>query len=323
LIGFDRQQGREPTPELERDWFAAAYFCGRGDLIQTDRLMAIAADRRLDPRLRDRAAWLLVAIADDTAHSRLASEAAESIHDISLDERLTAQMMYDAVFGSLDQAVRAANAIVLQDPPFENDLARYDGLHNAGVALWRGGEMLTAISALQASWCVAERGRLWAGCAGAGAQLAEVFWYAGDLIAANHWFEKTGVHLARTRFQDGGVFNYAIGVMLALSGGQPDEAERLLNRAAELYPNLGNRRLLEFLAYRVRISLVRAQIPSEADVSRLLSGHLAFRALGVQDIVADTLLWALESVGRGAEASELKEQYLAVHRRHLHGATPA
>jgi hypothetical protein len=318
LIRAETLRGGVPSIEWELALVESSYHGGLWVTTPTNRLGEISIRRTVNRTHRLRAAKLQLFLAENTVDASLAHSAIASITDLQSEspDFLLPHLVYHTVFGDIGVAVSIAAKLFALGVLAPDEMARHTLLSNAGIALWRGGQSVEANEAWTRSYRAAEAVGLWSGCAASASLLAGMYWYADDHDLARRWLQKAGAHLARTSFPDHGSQYYANAIMFALADGSPDEAERLLTMCRDLYPNvLHDRRAIETLSFETRICLARGFRPDAADVDRLVAGHLVARASGVHDVIADTVVAALESIGRYKEAAKLRKDYLTIWRR--------
>ena len=318
LITVEQNMGRAPSIELELTWVEASYHSHLSAPKARNLLVVLANDRSLDPCIRVRVAKLLACTAEDSVNADLARLAVESIADLgpAKAERLVPHLIYQTVFGTNDDALAVAEAIYADAAEISSHVRQHYLFFNASLALWRGGRVGKAIKGFSRSYLAADAVGMWSGCAASAAQLAEVNWYADDIAETREWFSQAGEALARTQFPDRGAQYYSVGIMLALADGCPDEAETLLAKATELYPKIReDRRAVELLAFQIRILLAHGDAPDSQTLDSLVKGHAVGRGSGMQDIVTDTVVDALQRIGRAAEADTIKSEYLTTWRR--------
>jgi hypothetical protein len=277
-----------------------------------------SADRAQDATVRTTAAKLLMILAEDLSDAELGQSVLRNIVDLndnSFDSIVTA-LIYETVFGestrARDLAHRLCDVAVAEKPTVRS----IEGLSHAGLALWRNGDCDAGTRLYERVFTLAETEKLWSACVSSASTIAEMCWHAGLIEEADRWIEVARQHAGYMTFPDKSFQYLALVIVRSLEEGDVDTAEETLAHAERLYPGiLENRNGLERLAYRLRIDLARGVPLDASQVHDLLSGHMARRDKGLQDVIADTAIAALKSTGRHEEAEALRSEYLSAYRR--------
>lgn len=280
-------------------------------------LVEKAHDPSLAGRSRGQAARLLEIIAEDTSNEPLAKLAFEAVKDLPdrLDSLLP-RMIYETVFGSHETGAALATELFKTTIHQSPSAPRYETLKDACFALWRCGESTTAVTSLEHAYSLAKGAKVWGPCISFAGMLAEMHWYAGNLKEAREWTQNAEAHVRRSSSGIGAAQALSVKIMLALESGDPDAAQGFLDEAARVCPRVMlNRFAAEHVAYSTRILLTRGAALTDDQVDRLVSQHVAHRASGLQDVVADTTIEALRRTGRLAEANRLLYEYVHQHRQ--------
>jgi hypothetical protein len=286
-----------------------------------ERLKEIAADRSQMDDHRALAASTAMIAAEIQTDSNLAREALARISDVNpcTVRTIGPFLIYETSFGSsalgAELARRLVNLIRLAEHP-----SRYlRWLDNCALALWRCGDSELAKSVSLTSHEIAATAKLRHRMMRSAGLLSDIAWTLGHRDEAEQWFA-TAARLEGHSLTDGSTLPFlAVGILLALDAGDPARAEGYLREAESRYPAviLGSFGL-DHLAYSTRIKLATGSTISDDEIDRLKAGHLARRAWGQQDVVADTLFACLAQLDRVDEASRLRTEYLSQHRRDRH-----
>jgi DNA-binding SARP family transcriptional activator len=291
---------------------------GRSAISFRDTLVTISTDRNLTENLRCRAVKQLIIIAEHLNDPSLAEEALVNLEGMSPDslDPLLPRLIYETVFGLRSKAASLAIQACALALQASAPSRRLEGLSVGILALWRNGALSDATAFAEEAYAVALKAKVVSACTWISSLVAHMHWYADNAAATRLWLERTRQHIEKCAFPDKGLQYYSVAILVALEEGQVEAARGLLKTAEQLFPLVYFGRLdLERLAFRVRIDLAAGKLPELDDVQRLLSGHLARRNTGLQDVVADTLVAALDRRGRKAEAAEIRDAYLRSYRK--------
>jgi hypothetical protein len=268
--------------------------------------------------VRGRAARMLVILAEDRGDEDLANRALARVQDLAPNniELLSARLIRETVFGSSDAALALAEELRKLSTQARETWTRTRALHNAGIAFFRCGNISRGIECLEEVFALAHRTRDWGECTKHATALAAHYWGMGDLPTSELWLDRAEASSLRSANHTGRPEITSLQITLALDKGNVDTAKKLLDDVEERYPRTVDDRIgLERLAYRLRIGIALGQMPADNEVEQLVSGHLARRHLGLQDVVADATIRVLVSVGRGEEAKVIRDEYIFRYRR--------
>jgi hypothetical protein len=139
----------------------------------------------------------------------------------------------------------------------------------------------------------------------------------GDFDQASFWAQRARYWVDQTADRRLGCDYLSLEFELALHHGNYERALMLGESALEVCPIYASPRFAkERLVAQVRHRLFASRAPvDERTISRLLELHDRAKCLGRHDDHMEALWGALTTVGRGAEASQLLEEYLRFSRR--------
>jgi hypothetical protein len=310
--------GHAVTAALQLQWIEARFFAGLGISEQQASLRKLASNAAEEAAARAKAAFLLLSYAEDTNDRPAATEAIAAIKDLprrgSYD--LIPHLVYHAVFGRVPDALEIATEIASDSVITSDPHTAHSALYNVGYARLRGGDFEGALAALTSACKAAEELKLWSACGATSGLIAEVHWYANDLSNADMWHSRSGAYLARCSFPSRGPVYYSMEIMQLLRRGAVTDAAAALENAGTLYPAVKeNRYAVEYRCYEARIEMASGRCPSQSWIDELVLSHRETRDMGMQDLVADTVVSLLKKSGREAEALDMKHEYLSVYRR--------
>jgi DNA-binding SARP family transcriptional activator/tetratricopeptide (TPR) repeat protein len=302
-----------------------AVGAGKAVLPFRQNLETAAKNRKLSPLIRNRAARLLMIIADDIGDVSLGEAALALVADAddSSTEAIIPRLIFQVVFGSTDSAIDLANRLVVS---IGETTAKGLGLQarwTAAAALWRCGETERALEVAEKGFEIAKANSVWSACTTFASSIGDLAWETGDVQKSQEWFYRSSEMIKRSGGPDRGFHHLGLGISLALHRNDPQEALAMIEEAERLFPETMNARLgVSFLAHRVLIRIALGESPTQDEVERLVKGHYERQGLGFHDFVAEATIASLRHHSRFAEANAIREAYLTGYRKERRPVSP-
>lgn len=305
-------------PELQAQAIDNLNASGKSLTPHKPALEMLASDTSGSIPQRAWAAKLLTIFAEETFDERLARWALASLSDLdqqSYSVQLP-RLITETAFGTNAAAIDVAHQICELALRSEDTAHIVERVPNATYALWRCGAVQMAIDYSTKAYAVAKAEKIWTSCAYLSSLIATMRWNSGDTPGAKEWLKTSAEHIRRPGSHGKGQMRYSLGIILALEENDPDAADALLRDAEKIYPRvMENRNGVDHLAYTVRIDLARGATIGQPLVDQLIARQRALQSSGMQDVVADTTIALLKSLGRFAEAETTRSEYLVRWRK--------
>lgn len=232
------------------------------------------------------------------------------------DLTLQASMIFNSAWGSHNEAVAAAIALVAEQK-IKNDIGElFRALCNAGITLRVAGQFDQAADYFHQALALADQHRIHLSKSRAIPMLAYMAIEQGDFDAAHTWLEALRSIL---KSADDAMLRMDIGSIdarLALIDGRLNEVGRLVEvdlidmRTDEL-----PQRRVFWKALRVAAQLATNGKATSDSISDLEAEHLGTRGNVFQAFASFALYVGLMSIGEGGRAKMLLDEYLTEYRR--------
>jgi DNA-binding SARP family transcriptional activator/tetratricopeptide (TPR) repeat protein len=236
--------------------------------------------------------------------------------DVKVGSVLQAKMVYHTHWGSFDEAVQAAYALIAYDKE-SGDVGRiFRSLCNAAVTLRAAGRFEDAASRLKEALSLAQRHHLYLSKARATPMLANLALELGRNDEAKFWLEE----LISSPIAPDDTLAHdevsAISARIALLEGKYDDAKAWVTRDLEhmRYDQVPQRRAYR-AALTVAVELATTGMASSESLRELQTEHVLTRKNIFQAFASYALYVGLRSVGQGEAAEVVLREYLQCHRR--------
>jgi len=236
--------------------------------------------------------------------------------DAPVDLTLQASMIFNAAWGSIDDAVVAAKKLVAEQQK-KNDIGELFRAHcNAGITFRVAGQFESAIDQFREALALADRHGIELAKSRAIPMLAHLFIERGNLEEARHSLDELRTCTRGNCDHATQIEIRAIEARLALwSETKPDVLSLVEDDLAEMrFDQLSHRRAY-WKALRVGAQLAKRGVATRDCIAELEEEHLKTRRNVFQAFTTFALYAGLLSIGEQERAERFLHEYISLYRR--------